>query len=61
MMLIMLLHRPSEGLLCWCVRSVRSSHDAADVAPFLGGVENGGGNDAADAPALCAALEKASP
>ena len=39
----------------------KRDHVAADIAPLVGSFEKGGGNDTADAPALCAALEKASP
>ena len=36
----------------------KRAHDAAEVAPLVGGFEKGGGNDAADAPALCASSVK---
>ena len=53
---MMLLMRPLYAQL-WKKRA----HDAADVAPPVGGFEKGGGNDAADAPALCASSVKSEP
>ena len=39
----------------------KRAHDVAEVAPTVGGFEKGGGNDAADAPALCASSVKSEP
>ena len=49
----MLLMRLLYAQLC-----KKRAYDAAEVAPPVGGFEKGGGNDAADAPALCASSVK---